>query len=133
MVRRRRMQDERMRELAERRAMLADLSVQVARFGYPPHEVAVRTSLVPEVSCYAMVVLGEEPFDLPRRGIRPLYCAHRPELDRAESVDPALRDFVGEHSIILSPSEPGRGGIRTRRARTAPWPTRCARILSGAP
>jgi zeaxanthin glucosyltransferase len=81
--------------------LLAALSIQVARFGYPPHEVGVRTSLVPELSRYPMVVLCEEPFDLPRRGARPLYCAHRPELDRAESVDPALRDFVGEHSIIL--------------------------------
>ena len=82
-------------------AVLAALSIQVARFGYPPHEVGVRTSLVPELSRYPMVVLCEEPFDLPRRGAQPLYCAHRPELDRAESVDPALRDFVGDHSIIL--------------------------------
>jgi zeaxanthin glucosyltransferase len=82
-------------------AALAALSFQVARFGYPPHEVGVRSSLVPDVSRYPMVVLCEEPFDLPRRGARPLYCAHRPELDRAESVDPALRDFAGDHSIIL--------------------------------
>jgi len=81
--------------------LLAGLSVQVARSGYPPHEVGIRTSLIPELSRYPMVLLCEEPFDLPRRGARPVYCAHRPELDRAESVDPEMRDFVGEHPIIL--------------------------------
>lgn len=92
-------------------AMLADLSIQVARDGYPPREVAVRSSLVPELSRYPLATLCEEPFDFPRRD-RPLYCAHRPELDRPESVDDELRGFVGEHAVIAMSlgSQSGRYG-----------------------
>jgi zeaxanthin glucosyltransferase len=93
------------------RVALNGLAVFIARFAYPPRDVSLATTWVPDLALYPEALLCPAPFDFPRARDLPVYLATSVELDRAEEVPEALERFVDGRSPLLFASlgsQPGR-------------------------